>query len=206
MKLFAAKFYQTLILNVATIAAIAVGIVQFLVRAYKENNGAEKTRKVMQTVLQFIDKIVEQLQAQLNTDVPVVKVAQKTTKRRWNLIYYIHTWEIHPMTQTQFDELYTKLYDAYESSMLKDEYVRSTLGDALDHMILMRSKGLVTVWQVAQRGLQTTPIPDILHSYQTKPKWLNSKPSWLAKTPTVSITNRLCILLREQQTSGVVIC
>jgi hypothetical protein len=49
------------------------------------------------------------------------------------------------MTQTQFDELYTKLYDAYESSMLKDEYVRSTLGDALDHMILMHSKGLVTV-------------------------------------------------------------
>ena len=86
MKLFAAKFYQTLILNVATIAAIAVGIVQFLVRAYKENNGPEKTRKVMQTVLQFIDKIVEQLQAQLNTDVPVVKVAQKTTKRRWDLI------------------------------------------------------------------------------------------------------------------------
>lgn len=145
MKLFASKFYQTLVLNVATIAAIVVGIVQFAVRSFKENNGAEKARKVMQTVLQFVDKIVEQLQSQLNTDVPVVKVAQKTTKRRWNLIYYIHTWEIHPMTQAQFDELYTKLYDAYESSMLKDEYVRSTLGDALDHMILMRSKGLVTV-------------------------------------------------------------
>ena len=82
MKLFVTKFYQTLILNVATITAIVVGIVQFLVRAYKENNGPEKTRKVMQTVLQFVDTIVEQLQAQLNTDVPVVKVAQKTTKRR----------------------------------------------------------------------------------------------------------------------------
>ena len=54
------------------------------------------------------------------------------------------------MTQTQFDELYIKLYDAYESSMLKDEYVRSTLGDALDHMILMKSRGLVTVDQVAR--------------------------------------------------------
>ena len=82
MKLFVTKFYQTLILNVATITAIVVGIVQFLVRAYKENNGPEKTRKVMQTVLQFVDTIVEQLQAQLHTDVPVVKVAQKTTKRR----------------------------------------------------------------------------------------------------------------------------
>ncbi len=61
MKLFASKFYQTLVLNVATIAAIVVGIVQFAVRSFNENNGAEKTRKVMQTVLQFVDKIVEQL-------------------------------------------------------------------------------------------------------------------------------------------------
>jgi hypothetical protein len=48
------------------------------------------------------------------------------------------------MTQTQFNDLYAKLYDAYENSMLKDEYVRSTLGDALDHMILLKSKGFVT--------------------------------------------------------------
>ena len=39
------------------------------------------------------------------------------------------------MTRQQFDDLYTKLYDAYADSMLKDEYVRSTLGDVLDHMI-----------------------------------------------------------------------
>ena len=82
MKLFASKFYQTLILNVATIAAIVVGTLQFAVRAYKENNGTEKTRKVMQTVLQFVDTIVTQLQVVVDTDVPVVKVAQKTTKRR----------------------------------------------------------------------------------------------------------------------------
>jgi acetolactate synthase small subunit len=82
MKLFASKFYQTLIFNVATISAIFVGIVQFGIRAYKENKGNEKVRKVMQTVLQVVDTIVEKLQAQLNTDVPVVKVAQKTTKRR----------------------------------------------------------------------------------------------------------------------------
>jgi hypothetical protein len=82
MKLFATKFYQTLILNVATIAAIVVGIVQFAVRSFKENNGAEKTRKMIQTVLRFVDSIVDKLQAQIDTDVPVVKVAQKTTKRR----------------------------------------------------------------------------------------------------------------------------
>ncbi len=82
MKLFASKFYQTLILNVATIAAITVGIVQFAVRSFNENNGAEKTRKVIQTVLQFVATIVGKLQEQIDSDVPVVKVAQKTTKRR----------------------------------------------------------------------------------------------------------------------------
>jgi F0F1-type ATP synthase membrane subunit a len=75
-------FVDTLIINVATIAAIVVGVCQFLIRAYNENNGPEKARKVIQTVLRFVDTIVTYLQAQLNTDVPVVKVAQKTTKRR----------------------------------------------------------------------------------------------------------------------------
>ena len=75
MKLFASKFYQTLVLNVATIAAIVVGLVQFAVRAYNENNGEEKTRKVMQTVLQFVNTIITKLQAQLNSDVPVAKVS-----------------------------------------------------------------------------------------------------------------------------------
>lgn len=74
MKLFASKFYQTLVLNVATIAAIVVGLVQFAVRAYNENNGEEKTRKVIQTVLQFVNTIITKLQAQLNSDVPVAKV------------------------------------------------------------------------------------------------------------------------------------
>lgn len=76
------SFVDTLIINVATIAAIVVGVCQFLIRAFKENNGPEKTRKVIQTVLQFIDTIVGYLQAQINTDVPVVKVARKTAKRR----------------------------------------------------------------------------------------------------------------------------
>ena len=81
MKDFASKFYQTLLFNLATIAAIVVAIVQFSVRAYNENNGAEKTRKVIQTVLRFVDTIVGQLQALIDTDVPQVKVARKSPKR-----------------------------------------------------------------------------------------------------------------------------
>ena len=81
MKLFVSKFYQTLILNVATISAIIVGIIQFAVRSYQENNGTEKIRKITLTVLAFIDKIVKQLQQELNTDVPVVKVAHKKSTK-----------------------------------------------------------------------------------------------------------------------------
>lgn len=84
MKLFASKFYQTLIFNVATIAAIVVGIVQFAVRAYKDNNGPEKTRKVIQTVLAFVDTLVQHGKVYFAepepTPVPVLKVARKRTK------------------------------------------------------------------------------------------------------------------------------
>ncbi len=80
MKLFASKFTQTLLFNVATISAIVVGIVQFAVRAYNENNGNEKVRKVMQTVLVFINTNTERLMAQL-TEPITVPVQQLSTKR-----------------------------------------------------------------------------------------------------------------------------
>lgn len=44
------------------------------------------------------------------------------------------------MNQNQWDELYTSLYTVYELASLKDEYVRSTIGDALDHMILLKEQ------------------------------------------------------------------
>jgi hypothetical protein len=75
MKLFADKFTQTLMLNIATIAAIVVGLYQFAVRAFNENEGTEKTRKAIQTVLQFVDAIVTKLQGLLNSDVTVEKVS-----------------------------------------------------------------------------------------------------------------------------------
>lgn len=81
MKLFTSKFYQTLILNVATIAAIVVGVVQFAIRAYNENNGNEKVRKMMQTVLQFVDTIVEYGKVYFADPVTVEEVAQKPSKR-----------------------------------------------------------------------------------------------------------------------------
>jgi hypothetical protein len=84
MKLFASKFTQTLILNIATIAAIAVGLYQFAVRAYNDNNGAEKTRKVMQTMLAFVDTLLQYGKVYFAEPAPVIvpirKVAQRRTK------------------------------------------------------------------------------------------------------------------------------
>jgi hypothetical protein len=51
------------------------------------------------------------------------------------------------MTKQEWDDLYTKLYAAYEFAGLRDEYVRSTIGDALDHMINLKR---VTIDKVAQ--------------------------------------------------------
>jgi hypothetical protein len=48
------------------------------------------------------------------------------------------------MTKTDFDKLYTTVYEAYEQAALKDEYIRSTLGDVLDHMILLKQNNLIT--------------------------------------------------------------
>ena len=82
MKLFASKFYQTLIFNIATISAIVVGTYQFLIRSYNDQEGNEKVRRVVVTVLRYINTLTGQIYASLQHDVPVVKVAQKTTKRR----------------------------------------------------------------------------------------------------------------------------
>jgi uncharacterized protein YnzC (UPF0291/DUF896 family) len=48
------------------------------------------------------------------------------------------------MTKTDFDNLYLTVYEAYEQAALKDEYIRSTLGDVLDHMILLKQHNLIT--------------------------------------------------------------
>ena len=48
------------------------------------------------------------------------------------------------MNKQQFEKLYTTVYDAYEQAALKDEYIRSTLGDVLDHMILLKERNLIT--------------------------------------------------------------
>jgi hypothetical protein len=80
MKLFAHKFIQTLMYNLATIAAIVIGVCQFLIRAWNENNGTQKTRKVIQTVLAFIDTLIDRSKVYL-AEPTTVPVQQGSTKR-----------------------------------------------------------------------------------------------------------------------------
>ena len=63
------KFIDTLIYNIATIAAIVVGLYQFLIRAYNENNGNEKIRKVTIRALFFINTLTSKVYANLNQTV-----------------------------------------------------------------------------------------------------------------------------------------
>jgi hypothetical protein len=73
-------FIDTLIYNVATIAAIVIGVCQFLIRAWNDNNGTQKTRKVIQTVLAFIDTLIERSKVYL-AEPTTVPVQQGSTKR-----------------------------------------------------------------------------------------------------------------------------
>ena len=54
-----------------------------------------------------------------------------------------HSYLRNSMDLQDWNDLYVKLYDAYEFAGLRDEYVRSTLGDALDHMINLQKQNLL---------------------------------------------------------------
>ena len=78
-------FIDTLIYNIATIAAIVVGLSQFLIRAWNENNCSEKVRQFLIQTLRLINASIALIYENLNHEVPAVtvrKVAQKRTKRR----------------------------------------------------------------------------------------------------------------------------
>lgn len=60
------KFVDTLVHNIATISAIVVGVIQFLIRAFNENNGSEKVRVATLQVLKFVDTLIEFGKAQLS--------------------------------------------------------------------------------------------------------------------------------------------
>lgn len=69
------NFYKTLVLNVATISAIIVGVVSFMVRSFNENNGKEKVRNMTLTVLDKFDYLILKVMDMVDADVPDEEVA-----------------------------------------------------------------------------------------------------------------------------------
>lgn len=81
------KFVDTLVKNIATIAAIFVGVSQFLIRAFNENDGATKVRKLVNQTLFLVNRstsVVYELVNANDVSVPNIQEvkATKTSKRK----------------------------------------------------------------------------------------------------------------------------
>jgi hypothetical protein len=78
------KFVDTLVYNVATICGFIVALSQFLIRAYNENDGANKVRKFVNQSLLFLNKATTaayDYTSQVVVEEPV-KVTQTSTRSR----------------------------------------------------------------------------------------------------------------------------
>ena len=78
------KFVDTLVYNVATICGFIVGVSQFLIRAYNENDGPNKVRKFINQSLLLVNKATSAAYEYTNQDVfeEPVKVTQTRTRSR----------------------------------------------------------------------------------------------------------------------------
>ena len=73
------KFVDTLAYNVATICAVIVGVSQFLIRSFNQNDGASKVRKIINQTLNLTNQFTAFVDTQINKDTQVVV---KKTQRR----------------------------------------------------------------------------------------------------------------------------
>jgi uncharacterized membrane protein len=62
------QFIQVLIYNVVTITAVVVGIFQFIVRSWNENELGQKLKEVINKILRFIPIVTSKLYTLLNQD------------------------------------------------------------------------------------------------------------------------------------------
>jgi hypothetical protein len=78
------KFVDTLAYNIATIAAIVVAASQFLIRAFNENDGANKVRKFINQTLFVVNRFTAFVYEVVNANVlPAVETQEvKVTKTR----------------------------------------------------------------------------------------------------------------------------
>lgn len=76
------KFVDTLVYNVATICGFIVGVYQFLIKSFNENDGASKVRKFITQTLFFVNKLTSVAYNKLNENtLPEVKKTQRRAKK-----------------------------------------------------------------------------------------------------------------------------
>ncbi len=76
------KFVDTLVYNVATICGIIVGVSQFLINSFNENDGATQVRKFITQVLFFVNGLTSKAYNKLNENtLPEVKKTQRKSSR-----------------------------------------------------------------------------------------------------------------------------
>jgi hypothetical protein len=76
-------FVDTLVKNVATISAIVVGVSQFLIRAFNENNGANKVRKFINQTLFLVNRSTSTVYELVNANaLPIQEVKVTKTNKR----------------------------------------------------------------------------------------------------------------------------
>jgi hypothetical protein len=77
------KFTDTLIKNVATISAVVVGVSLFLIRAFNNNDGANKVRKFINQTLFLVNRSTSAVYALVNANaLPIQEVKVTKTRKR----------------------------------------------------------------------------------------------------------------------------
>lgn len=76
------KFFDTLVYNVASICGFVVGVSQFLIKSFNENDGASKVRKFITRTLFFVNGLTSVAYNKLNENtLPEVKKTSRRTKK-----------------------------------------------------------------------------------------------------------------------------
>jgi len=77
------KFTDTLIKNVATISAVVVGVSLFLIRAFNNNDGANKVRKFINQTLFLVNRFTSAMYELVNANaLPIQEVKVTKTRKR----------------------------------------------------------------------------------------------------------------------------
>ena len=80
---FYRKFFDTLIKNIATISAIVVGVSQFFIRSFNENDGANKVRKFINQTLVLVNRSTSIAYELVNANaLPIQEVKVTKTRKR----------------------------------------------------------------------------------------------------------------------------